>query len=139
MKEILDDLRDESWWYRRTVKNNMQEKTLLKIALITSLLGLLILYLISGNIEIKEKSIEKITLDNKDEFVKLRGNVNKVIDTEKVTIMEITQPQQITVVLFKDENKSMPIQQGNEIEIFGKVDEYEGKLEIIADRLRVIR
>ena len=117
----------------------MKEKTLLKTALITSLLGLLILYLISSNIEIKEKNIEKITLDNKDEFVKLRGIVNKVIDTEKVTIMEITQPQQITVVLFKDENKSMPIQQGNEIEIFGKVDEYEGKMEIIADRIRIVR
>jgi len=53
--------------------------------------------------------------------------------------MEIMQAQEITVVLFKDENRSMPIQQGNEIEIFGKVDEYEGKLEIIADRLRIVR
>ena len=117
----------------------MQEKTLLKIALILSLLGLLILYLISDNIEINEKNIEKITLDNKDEFVKLRGIVNKVIDTERVTIMEIMQPQEITVVLFKNENKTMSIQKGNEVEIFGKVDEYEGKLEIIADRLRVVR
>ena len=117
----------------------MKEQTLLKTALITSLLGLLILYLISSNIEIKEKNIEKITLDNKDEFVKLRGIVNKVIDTEKVTIMEITQPQQITVVLFKNENKTMSIQEGNQVEIFGKVDEYEGKLEIIADRLRVVK
>lgn len=117
----------------------MKEQTLLKTALIVSLSGLLILYLISGNIEIKEKNIEKITLENKDEFVKLRGIVSKVIDTEKVTIMEITQPQQITVVLFKDENKTMPIQEGNEVEVIGKVDEYEGKLEIIADRLRIIR
>jgi len=117
----------------------MQEKTLLKIALIISLLGLLSMYLISDNIEIKEKNIEKITLDNKDEFVKLRGIVSKVIDTEKVTIMEITQPQEITGVLFKNENKTMPIQEGNEVEIIGKVDEYEGKLEIIADRLRIVR
>ena len=117
----------------------MKEQTLLKTALIVSLFGLLILYLISDNIEIKEKNIEKITLENKDEFVKLRGIVNKVIDTERVTIMEITQPQEITVVLFKNENKTMSIQKGNEVEIIGKVDEYEGKLEIIADRLRVVR
>jgi len=117
----------------------MKEKNLLKIALITSLLGLSILYLINDNIEIKEKNIEKITIDNKDEFVKLTGIVNRIVDTEKVTIMEITQPQQITVVLFKDENKTMPIQGGNEVEVIGKVDEYEGKLEIIADRLRIIR
>ena len=117
----------------------MKEKTLLKTALIVSLLGLLIIYLINDNIEIKEKNIEKITIENIDEFVKLTGIVNNIVDTEKVTIMEITQPQEITVVLFKNENKSMPIQQGNEVEIFGKVDEYEGKLEIIADRLRVVR
>ena len=117
----------------------MKEKTLLKIALICSLLGLLILYLISNNIEIKEKNIEKITIDNKDEFVKLNGIVNNVIDTEKVTLIKILQPQEITVVLFKNENKTMPIQQGNEVEVIGKVDEYEGKMEIIADRLRVVR
>ena len=117
----------------------MQEKTLLKIALICSLLGLLIFYLISNDIEIKEKNIEKITIDNKDEFVKLNGIVNNVIDTEKVTLIKILQPQEITVVLFKNENKTMPIQQGNEVEVIGKVDEYKGKMEIIADRLRVVR
>jgi exonuclease VII large subunit len=117
----------------------MNEKTLLKTALIVSLLGLLTIYLISDNMPITEKNIEKITIENIDDFVKLRGIVSKVIDTEKVVIMEITQPQQMTVVLFKNENKTMQIQQGNEVEIFGKVDEYEGKLEIIADRLRVVR
>ena len=117
----------------------MKEKTLLKIALIVSLAGLLILYLISDNITIKEKNIEKITIDNKDEFVKVKGLVSKVIDTEKVTIMEIMQPQEITVVLFKGENKTTLIQKGNEVEIIGKVDEYEGKLEIIAHRARIVR
>jgi len=117
----------------------MREKTLLKIALIISLLGLLGLYIISGNIEIKEKNIEKITLENKDEFVKLRGIVNKVIDTEKVAIMEIMQPQEITVVLFKNEDKAIQIKDGNEVEVIGRVGEYEGKLQIVADRLRVVR
>ena len=89
----------------------MKESTLLKIALITSLLGLLILYLISDNIEIKEKNIEKITMENKDEFVKLRGVVSNLINSEKVMILEITQPQEITVVLFKNENNSINIKE----------------------------
>ena len=117
----------------------MKEKTVLKIALISSLVGLLVLYLISDNITIEEKNIEKITLDNKDEFVKVRGLVNKVVDTEKVTIIEIMQPNEITVVLFKNENKATLIQEGNEVEIIGKVDEYEGELEIIAQRARIVR
>ena len=117
----------------------MKEKNLLKIALICSLLGLLILYLVSNNIEIKEKNIEKITLDNKDEFVNIKGTISNIVNTEKVTIIKILQPQEITVVLFKNENKTTTIQQGNEIEVIGKVDEYEDKIEIIADRVRVIK
>jgi DNA/RNA endonuclease YhcR with UshA esterase domain len=117
----------------------MKEKALLKVALITSLAGLLILYLINGNIDLKEKNIEKITLDNKGDFVKLKGIVNKVVNTENVVIMEIAQSNEITVVFFKNENQEININQNNEVEIFGKVDEYEGKLEIIADRIRVIR
>lgn len=116
----------------------MKEKILLRVALITSLLGLLILYLISDNIKLQEKSIEKIAIENKDEIVRLRGIVSKAVDRETVTIMEITQPQVITVVLFKKENNKIDINEGNEVEIFGRIDEYEGKMEIIADRVRLI-
>ena len=117
----------------------MEEKTLLKIALIISLLGLLGLYMVSENVEIKEKTIEKITLENKDEFVRLGGIVNKVYKADKALIIEIMQPQKITVVLFNNENKTTKISEGNEVEIFGKVDEYEGKMEVIADRVRVVK
>ena len=117
----------------------MKEQTLLKIALIGSILGLLGLYLISNSVEINEKNIEKITIENIDEFVKVRGIVSKVIDVEKVTILEIMQPNEITIVLFKQENTSTLIKEGNEVEIIGKVDEYENSLEIIAHRARIIR
>ena len=116
----------------------MKEQNLLKIALIVSILGLLFIYLISGNIEIKEKNIEKITIDNKDDFVKVSGIVNNIINADSVFIMKLTQPQEITVVLFKRENTTTPIQKGNEVEIIGKVDEYEDKLEIIAQRARIV-
>ena len=117
----------------------MREKTLLKIALVISLVGLSILYLISGNIQIKEKSIEKITFDSKDEMVKVRGIVSKIADTEKVTILEITQPTEIVVVVLKGNNDTTPIKEGNEVEIIGKVDDYNNKLEIIAKKARIIR
>jgi len=116
----------------------MQEKLLLKIALITSLVGILIIFFISDNIEISQSNIEKITLDNKDEMVKVKGRVSKVIDTEKVTILNILQPSEITVVLFKQENEASLIKENNEVEIIGKVDEYNGELEIIAQRARII-
>ena len=117
----------------------MREKLLLKIALIVSLAGLLVLYIISDNIAIKEQTLEKITLVNKDEMVKVKGTVSRLTDTDKVTIMEIMQPTEITIVLFKGSNESTPIKEGNEVEIIGKVDDYEGNLEIIAQRARIVR
>ena len=116
----------------------MKEKTLLKAALIISLLGLVVLYLISDNIKIEEKNLEKITLGNKGEFVKIKGTISNLVNTDKVAILEITQPQKITVVLIKNSNNAMQIKPGNEVEVIGKVDEYNGKLEIVADKLRVI-
>jgi DNA/RNA endonuclease YhcR with UshA esterase domain len=116
----------------------MKEKTLLRIALICSLLGLLSLYLISENINIEEKNIEKITLENKDEFVKLKGTVTNVVNAENVMIIDILQPQEITVVMFKSNGQQIGIKKGQQIEVIGKVDDYEGNLEIIADRVRVI-
>ena len=117
----------------------MQEKTLLKIALITSIVGLVVIYVISGNIVIEEKTLEKITIGNKDEFVKVRGMVSRITDLEKVTIMEITQPTEITIIMFKNGNESTIFAEGNEVEIIGKIDEYEGEMEIIAERARIVR
>ena len=117
----------------------MKETTLLRIALICSLVGLVILYFVSDNIEINERNIEKITMADKDEMVKVSGIITGVINSEKVTILKIMKPEEIMVVMFKSENQTMPFKQGNEVEIIGKVDEYEGKMEIIASKVRIIK
>ncbi|MBI2651575.1 hypothetical protein HYX01_03830 [Candidatus Woesearchaeota archaeon] len=117
----------------------MQEKNLLKIALISSLLGLLILYLISNIMQIKEYGAENIIPDNEDDFIKIKGVVSNVVDKEKVAVIKILQPKELTVLLFKKDNKTMPVKQGNEIEVIGKVNQYENKNEVIADKVRVVR
>lgn len=116
----------------------MKEKTLLKIALICSLIGVVALYLISENLEIKQKNIEKITLDDVDKNVKVKGIVRDLFENDKIMIITIEQPQEMKVVLFKSKNESIGIFEGNEIEVIGKVDEYEGELEIIGNKVRVI-
>ncbi len=116
----------------------MKEKNLLKVALICSLVGIVALYLISENMEIKQRNIEKITIDDIDKNVKVKGVVKGLFENDKVMIITIEQPQDMKVVLFKSKNESIGIFEGNEIEVIGKVDEYEGELEIIGNRVRVI-
>ncbi|MBW2980996.1 hypothetical protein KY360_06280 [Candidatus Woesearchaeota archaeon] len=114
----------------------MKEKSLLKVALVCSLVGVTVLFFISEFIEVEERDIDEITIDDLDKNVKIIGTVSKVVDTDKVVIMDITQPQKLKVMLFKDEE--INLKKGNYIEVLGKVQEYEGELEIIGDRIRLI-
>jgi len=114
----------------------MKEKTLLKIALMCSVAGIVLLFLFSENIEIDEKAIDKINMGSIGEYVKIKGTISKLIDTESVMILTIQQPSQITVVLFK--KRPIELREGNYVEIIGKIEDYKGKTEIIADKIRVI-
>jgi DNA/RNA endonuclease YhcR with UshA esterase domain len=114
----------------------MKEKTLLKTALVVSLVGVLVLFFISKFVEVEERYIGDITIEDLDKNVKVIGTVSKVIDTEKVMIMDVSQPQNLKVVVFKD--KDISLKKGDYIEVLGKVEEYEGELEIIGDRIRLI-
>jgi DNA/RNA endonuclease YhcR with UshA esterase domain len=111
----------------------MDEKILLKTAIIVSIVGLVTLFFVSSRIEIEEKIIENIDATDIDRDIKIKGVVSDVVDREKVLILQVSQPKAITVVVFKDGNISL--KEGDIVRITGSVDEYEGKPEIIADEI----
>ena len=90
-----------------------------------------------SSVKYRAKIINRIILNTAENILNIK--VSKIADTEKVTILEITQPTEIVVVLFKGNNDTTPIKEGNEVEIIGKVDDYNNKLEIIAQKARIIR
>lgn len=115
----------------------MKETTLLKIALICSLVGLAVLYFISTKSEVKDY---KPSLLNKNigDDVKLQGIVTKITDAGDVVFIKVNQQNPVTIVLFtKEEN--LKLIDGDNIEIIGEVQEYKGKNEIIAQKVRVLR
>ncbi len=114
----------------------MKESTLFKIALICSLVGVCILFFISDNVDVKEKAISKIEMESIGEDIKLKGYISGITDLEKVMFVEITQPEKITVVLFKKSN--ITLDKGDYVEILGEIDEYGGKMQVIGNRVRVI-
>ena len=114
----------------------MKEKTLLQIALIAGIAGIVVLFFVSTTIEINEKTIDKINTQNVGEDVKLIGTIKNVYQSENAYFIEISQPSSLTIILFKDKNISLQV--GDTVEIIGKIDEYEGKLEVIGQRVRVI-
>ena len=115
----------------------MKETTLLKIALLCSLAGLIILYFISTKIEIKDYKPNKLS-QNVGDDVKLTGTVAKITDKGNVVFVEIIQQIPVNVVLFKNGDK-LKLNNGDNIEIIGKVQEYGQKEEIIAQKIRAIK
>ena len=114
----------------------MEEKTLFKTALIVSMVGVIVLFFFSEFSELEDMNIKEITIEDLDKDVKVIGAVTKIMDTDKVIIMDIAQQDNLKVVVFKDKNISL--KKGDYIEVLGTVEEYEGELEIIGDRVRLI-
>ena len=115
----------------------MKENTLLKIALICSLVGLVILYFISTRIEIKDYK-PNVLSNNVGDDVKLHGKITKITDKGNAVFIDISQQFPISVVVFSDGNISK-IKKDDFIEVFGKVQNYNGKDEIIAQKIRIIK
>jgi len=112
----------------------MNERNLIKISLIFSLIGIFCLYLIAETIDVPSSKIKDV---DKDEFVKIRGIVDKVVDKEKVMFVSLIQPEEIEVVLFKEE--FLDIQEGDYIEVTGMSEEYDGEIQIVGNVVEKIR
>ncbi|MBW3003481.1 hypothetical protein KY328_05970 [Candidatus Woesearchaeota archaeon] len=110
----------------------MLEKTLLKIALVITVIGIASLFLISEKLEINENII---SIDNIGKDVKVTGLVTRISDTDNVMFLEISKPEKITACIFKNRFQSININESDIITVEGEIEEYEGKLELIVNRI----
>ena len=115
----------------------MKEHHLLKIALICSLIGLAVLYFISIRIEIKEYKPNTLNKNIGDD-VKLKGTITKITDKGDVVFIEVAQLSPVTIVLFSNDD-NLKLNKGDNIEVTGELQEYNGKDEVIAEKIRVMR
>ena len=114
----------------------MDEKTLLKIALVATLVGLCFLFFYSEELELNV--VENIEETSQEEIVKVRGVVKKLNVQEKVIFLEILtdNDETITAILFSSED--VYLNEGNYVEVVGEVEEYQGKKEILTNYVKLI-
>ena len=110
----------------------MKETTLLKISLLCSILGLLALYIASSSIDVKDyrNGVTKV-----DEDVRLAGTIEKITKKDNVAFIKLRQDSRMDVVAFL--NGDMKLGEGDKVEVTGRVQEYNGKEEIVAQKIRV--
>ena len=112
----------------------MDDKLLFKICMTLSLLFILILFVISENIHLETKNISNITKNDLDKLIKVTGQVTKITDLPGLLIINIKdKTSEIKVVIFKEE--PLNIKQNNFLQIEGKITEYQGELEILAEKI----
>lgn len=115
----------------------MHESTLLKLALTTSIIGVLGLFFLTETVSVEETAISKLDGINQDERVQLTGVVAKVITKGNTTFLTVEKQERVTVVLFSNGARLYSaLRGGDNVSVIGKVTKYNGKREIIADKVQ---
>lgn len=105
----------------------MDEKTLLKISLICSVIGIFIIFIFADKLEPSLVKISDISKSFADQDVKVRGTVVSSRVTSSVLMLDIKdETGTIKVVAFNKEDFNTG--NGQPVEVLGKVTEYKGVL-----------
>ncbi len=114
----------------------MSPETLMRMCLGGTLAGLLLLYALLEVMRPPEVEIEELYSTPKDEHVRMRGVVRSISTTGAITIIELGTYRTVPVMIF-DDGRS-PIFRGQSIRVDGRVQEFKGKKELIADEVAVL-
>lgn len=115
----------------------MDEKTLLKIALSSSIIGLFIIFIFAEKLEPELIGISSISDSLVEQDVKIQGTVSSVKVTGSVLMIGVKdETGSIKVVMF--DQGDLELRENNEVEILGNVKEYKGTLEIEAKNVRLM-
>ena len=104
----------------------MQEKTLLQISLIVAVVGVTILFLISGKIDFSKESL--INTEGGD-YVILKGRITQISNRDNFTKITMTYEEEIDVIVFDNIN----LTENSTIEIKGIINKNK---EIIAEKIK---
>ena len=117
---------------------------LLKIALITSLIGIIGLIIFTPTIEVKEVKIKDINRGMIDEEVKIHGVITDISQSSSKTSYFLTindGEAQILLIIFlilvaDIQSKNMEIEdfKNRKVEVVGTITEYNSKMELILSR-----
>jgi hypothetical protein len=113
----------------------MQEKDIYKAAVLITIIGLIILFICSENLQLSPSS--SLETAKPSQSLKLAGVVSKFNFQDKVAFLTIegSQVTENEVIVFTD--KPFFIEEGNYVEVTGTIEEYNGKKELIASEIVV--
>ena len=114
----------------------MEESWLVKFALTGSLVGLIVLLIISKIIEPNQYDIQDIANLSEATEVEVKGVISGITDIGNMALIDIVQPASLPVVLFKD--GQLELTRGAFVVVQGELRDYKGTKEIIANKIEIM-
>jgi len=113
----------------------MEEKTITKAALLTTIIGLLLLFFLSEETAIP--SVDSLEEHAPTETVNINGLVTKVVHKNTAYFLDVdaSRREKMNIVVFPSEE--LYLKEGNFVQIQGAVQEYNGVKEVIASKIVV--
>jgi len=112
---------------------------ILKISIVIAILGIIALFFIT---QYNKENIIKIEDLKIGQIERVTGMITSVYVSkdEHVFLKVADNTGEVTIVAFKNSNidAAYELENGDQISVLGRVDEYEGKLEIIAKEISKI-
>lgn len=112
---------------------------ILKISIVIAILGIIALFFIT---QFNKENIVKVEDLKIGQVERITGMVTSVYvsKNDHVFLKVADNTGEITVVAFKNSNidTAYELENGDQVSVLGRTDEYEGKLEIIAKEIRKI-
>lgn len=112
----------------------MKEQTFLRISLYVSILGVLLLFLLSFFFQYPLVAIQDISSDTEGQTVRIEGMLSSLRNTGQTYIFTVTDDTgSISVVLYSTDQ--LFFQKNTEISVLGTVKNYQCTLEIQATKI----
>ena len=109
---------------------------ILKISIITAVIGIILLFVITQVFKEEEVKIEDVKLG---QIERISGMVTSVYVSKNmhVFLKVADNTGEISVVVFENYNidEAYVLEVGDEVSVLGRIDEYKGKTEIIAKEI----
>jgi len=114
----------------------MDEKNLFKIALLCSLIGILIIMLISDSLEVPSLKIHEVSRNVLEKQIKVSGTIKNLKFYSGLIVFDIQdETGKIKVIAYEEE---VNFKENLKIELEGIVKEYKNNLEIETKTVRLI-
>ena len=111
----------------------MKESTIFTISLVLTIIGLGFLFLYAEEVDLGK--VENLDAYQPTQTVKLQGTVGQLRVSEKALFLQVAgqRTETIDVIFFPKEE--VFLQEGDNVEVTGQVEEYQGKKEVIAQKV----